>query len=103
MVEHSPLPFSLKKHGRMPNGVKMFWLNPATSIGTTNDNDATFVETACNCHYDLVEALKVCADELQVEVEDRWGKDPRVAHKLKRDLAPVERARAAIAKARGHD
>jgi len=42
----------------------------------------------------LVEEL---ADDLEVEVQDRWGYDERLAHKLKRDMDVIVRARAALA------
>jgi hypothetical protein len=45
----------------------------------------------------LVEEL---ADDLEVEVQDRWGYDERLAHKLKRDMDVIVRARAALATAR---
>jgi hypothetical protein len=41
----------------------------------------------------LVEEL---ADDLEVEVRDRWGYDERLAHKLKRDMDVINRARAAL-------
>ena len=41
----------------------------------------------------LVEEL---ADDLEVEVQDRWGYDERLAHKLKRDMDVIVRARAAL-------
>jgi hypothetical protein len=41
----------------------------------------------------LVEEL---ADDLEVEVRGRWGYDERLAHKLRRDMDVVLRARAAL-------
>ena len=41
----------------------------------------------------LVEEL---ADDLEVEVRDRWGYDERLARKLKRDMDVINRARAAL-------
>lgn len=38
------------------------------------------------------------ADDLEVELQARWGFDERLAHKLKRDMEIVERARAALEK-----
>ena len=46
---------------------------------------------------ELIEAGTECADDLEVEVKDRWGYDERLAHKMERDLAPVKRWRAALA------
>lgn len=35
-------------------------------------------------------------DDLEAEVRDRWGHDERLAHKLKRDMDVVVRARASL-------
>lgn len=50
---------------------------------------------------EALKALEECADDLESEVQQRWGYDERLAHKLERDLAPVVSARAILAKAKG--
>ena len=44
----------------------------------------------------LAELVAELADDLKAEVQDRWGYDERLAHKLKRDMDVVVRARAAL-------
>lgn len=89
-------PWGVTLQGTMPNGVRMFWLKEAqVSIGTANKADAEL----CSAAPDMAEALVECANDLEAELRDRWGDDPRVAHKLERDLAPVVKARAALKKA----
>jgi len=40
--------------------------------------------------------VKELADDLEAEVQDRWGYDERLAHKLKRDMDVVVRARGEL-------
>lgn len=52
---------------------------------------------------ELGEALAECADDLEAEVRDRWfmgGTEvhPALEHKFERDMAPVNKARATLAK-----
>lgn len=98
MGRHTPGPWGVTLAGTMPNGVRMFWLKDSlVSLGSVNKNDALL----CAAAPDMLSALEDAANDLEEELKDRWGDDPRVAHKLKRDMATVERARAAIAKAKG--
>lgn len=95
-AKHTAGPWSVKVHGQMPNGVMMFWLKDAqVSLGTANRADAHL----CSAAPEMLAALQECAADLEAELKDRWGDDPRVAHKLERDMAPVRAARAAITKA----
>jgi hypothetical protein len=52
---------------------------------------------------ELLEALGECADDLEAFVEDRYSNGykeyPAGARRYERDMGPVHRARAAIAKA----
>ena len=53
---------------------------------------------------DLLEALQECADDLEAQVEDQYKhtKDyPSMRRRYDRDIAPVIKARTAIAKAKG--
>jgi len=45
----------------------------------------------------LVALIIELADDLEIEVRDRWGDDERLEHKLKRDMDVINRARALIA------
>ena len=45
----------------------------------------------------LVALIIELADDLEIEVRDRWGDDERLGHKLKRDMDVINRARALIA------
>jgi len=49
----------------------------------------------------LLALVAELADDLEVEVRDRWGYDDRLAHKLRRDMDVVIRARAALETANG--
>lgn len=95
---HTPGPWMVKLAGTMPNGVKMFWLKDAQiSFGSTNTADAHLAAAAPA----MLNALIDCADSLEAEVADRWGDDPRLAHKRSRDMEPILAARAAIHSATG--
>lgn len=98
MAECTPGPWRARFHGRMPNGVAMYWLkDQLVSIATVNKADADLAAAAPA----LLRSLIECADDLEAELKDRWGDDPRVALKLERDMQPVYAARAAIASATG--
>lgn len=44
----------------------------------------------------LEELISELSDDLEAEVQDRWGYDDRLSHKLKRDMDVVVRARQAL-------
>lgn len=95
---HTPGPLVPILAGTMPGGIRMWWLKfGEISVGCSNKADALLYASAP----EMFVALKDCADDLEAELRDRWGDDPRLAHKLERDLAPVHAARAAIARALG--
>jgi hypothetical protein len=54
---------------------------------------------------ELVEALGECADELEMLIEHQYGNTqdayPSQLRRYERDIAPVRKARAAIAKTKG--
>lgn len=52
--QHTPGEWTLTKHGEMPGGVTMYWLNDNTSICTSNVADAQLAKAAP----DLLEALE---------------------------------------------
>ena len=75
--------------------------------GNSAMTDRTNHCTGCKERQDRIEALTAenerlrglveeLADDLEVEVRDRWGYDERLAHKLKRDMDVINRARAAL-------
>jgi len=92
--KHTPGPWSVSLAGTMPNGVRMFWLKDAqVSLGSTRRADADL----CAAAPAMKAALEVLCDDLEAELRDRWGDDPRLAHKLERDMASVYQGRAALA------
>lgn len=87
MNKHTQGPWVLSPHGRMPNGVTMFFVNKITSVGTSNIYDANLIAAAP----ELLEAL----ERLALEISGRG----MTANQYEALII----ARAAIAKAKGSD
>jgi predicted RNA-binding protein Jag len=88
---HTEGPWKAKLHGTMPDGVSMYWLAEGVSLGTSNPADARLIAAAP----ELLDALEIATNAAEVFQE---GGD--IAAIMEFD-AWVEKARAAIAKARG--
>ena len=74
------------------------WQHKATCIGYSLDvEEATARAEAAEARVKALEELiSELSDDLEAEVQDRWGYDDRLSHKLKRDMDVVVRARQAL-------
>ena len=89
MTEHIALPLRIRMHRQIVDAndrILAVCENPATEY-------ARFIVTACNCHADLLEALKYTREALlawETECPDSWDSG---------DVAAVAKADEAIRKA----
>lgn len=73
--------------------------NPVMPHEHTLDQAADTIEAQARRIEALEGALRECADDLEVEVAERYkgcGDHPAIAPKVERDMAPVEAARALL-------
>jgi len=108
-MTHTPLPWEVDYSNadvsqagiKTEDGINVAWMSKYQPNCSSHEN-AEFIVKAVNCHDELVEALKECSDDLEALVNHEYigVRDyPSMDKKYQRDMQPVEKAKAALAKA----
>lgn len=111
MSDMTPLPWEIDYSNadvsragiKAVDGCNIAWMTKYQPNGDTYANAALIVK-AVNCHDELVDALEKCANDLQCELDARYGdtpnKYPSIMKDYQRDIEPISEARAILAKVR---
>jgi hypothetical protein len=113
-MPHTPAPWRLESATELGLGWDGWILRgprEGDELGTCN-GPQDHAESRATAHLiaaapDLLAALRECADELETEIEHRYGdgikEHPTMRQRYERDMSVVRHARAVVARAEGEE